>query len=50
MDTKQAVNDVIDQLIATRLFTVEKLRCPDSGALCKGIKLVQASAEKDRAE
>jgi hypothetical protein len=47
-DTKQAVNDVVDQLIATRPFKAEKLRCPDTGKLCKGIRLVQPSAKKDR--
>jgi hypothetical protein len=37
-DTKQAVNSVIDDLISTGLFTLdEKLICPDSGRLCKGI-------------
>ena len=40
-DTKQAVNDVIDELIQTRLFKVERLRCPDSGSFCKGIRLLE---------
>ena len=39
-DTKQATNDVIDQLVETGLFEVgQKLHCPDSGRPCKGIKL-----------
>jgi len=39
-DTKQAVNSVIDDLLATGLFVlVKKLRCPDSGSYCKGIRL-----------
>ena len=39
-DTKQATNDVIDQLVETGLFEIDrKLHCPDSGRLCKGIKL-----------
>ena len=39
-DTKQATNDVIDQLVESGLFEVDrKLHCPDSGRLCKGIKL-----------
>ena len=38
-DTKQAVNDVVDQLVQTQLFKVERLRCPDSGSFCKGIRL-----------
>jgi hypothetical protein len=46
-DTKQAVNDVIDQLIATRLFKVERLRCPDTGRFCKGIRLLQPLPDKD---
>ena len=45
-DTKQAVNDVIDELVATRLFKVETLRCPDSGSFCKGIRLLE-SQRKD---
>jgi len=40
-DTKQAVNDVIDELVATRLFKAEILRCPDSGNCCRGIRLIQ---------
>ena len=39
-DTKQAVNSVIDDLVTTGLFlVVRKLRCPDSGRYCKGIRL-----------
>ena len=34
-DTKQADNDVIDQLVATGLFKVSRrLPCPNSGRLC----------------
>jgi hypothetical protein len=40
-DTKQAVNSLVDQLIQTRLFRVERLRCPDSGRFCKGIRLLE---------
>ena len=40
-DTKQAVNDVVDQLVQTRIFKVERLRCPDSGSFCKGIRLIE---------
>jgi len=40
-DAKQAVNDVIDQLVSTGLFEVGQFRCPDSGRSCKGIKLVK---------
>lgn len=37
-DTKQAVNTVIDDLLSTGLFDLnEKLICPDSGRLCKGL-------------
>jgi hypothetical protein len=43
-DTKQAVNSVIDALIATGQFTVSKdLLCPDSGRRCKGLKLLPPS-------
>jgi len=40
-DTKQAVNEVVDQLVATGKF--EKaygLSCPDSGKRCKGLRIV----------
>jgi hypothetical protein len=41
-DTKQAENSVLNALVATGLFTVAtRLRCPDSGSYCKGIRLVQ---------
>lgn len=37
-DTKQAVNEVIDQLVDTGDFVEGKFICPDSdGRLCKGI-------------
>ena len=40
-DTKQAVNEVIDQLVATGKFTIaDDLPCPDSGRRCKGLKLI----------
>ncbi len=40
-DTKQAVNGVMDDLVKTQLFVVvKKLRCPDSGRYCKGIRLI----------
>ena len=39
-DTKQAVNEVVEQLVATGLFEEkDNLRCPDSGNGCKGLKL-----------
>ena len=40
-DIKQAVNEVIDQLVSTALFEKGQFVCPDSGRLCKGIKLVK---------
>ena len=40
-DTKQAVNEVIDQLVATGLFEEGTFVCPDSGRDCKGIQLVR---------
>jgi hypothetical protein len=37
-DTKQAVNEVVEQLVATGLFEeFDDLRCPDSGRMCKGV-------------
>ena len=39
-DTKQAVNTVVDDLVATGLFVVSwELSCPDSGRECKGLRL-----------
>ena len=38
-NTKQATNDVIAQLVDTRLFVEGKFECPDSGRICKGIRL-----------
>lgn len=40
-DTKQATNDVIQEIIETGLFKIGKFPCPDSGRSCKGIKLVK---------
>jgi hypothetical protein len=38
-DTKQAVNEVVEQLAATgKFYVVEDLPCPDSGLPCKGLK------------
>ena len=43
-DTKQAVNEVMDALVATGWFEeVKKLTCPDSGRRCKGLRLVDPS-------
>lgn len=40
-DTKQAENNVLDELVITGLFTIEpNLICPDTGVRCKGIRLV----------
>ena len=39
-DTKQAVNEVIDALLATGVFRLGKFKCPDSRKLCKGIELI----------
>ena len=39
-DTKQAVNSVINTLVNTGRFeVVKKLQCPDTGNLCRGIRL-----------
>ena len=43
-DTKQAVNPVMDALVATGRFEiVDKLICPDSGRKCKGLRLITGS-------
>ena len=40
-NTKQADNTVIRHLVHTGLFKVaDDLLCPDSGRLCKGVRLV----------
>jgi hypothetical protein len=39
-DIKQAVNEVVNQLVATGLFEEGTFLCPDSGRMCKGIRLV----------
>ncbi len=41
-DTKMAVDSVVRDLIATRLFSFESnLRCPDSGRFCQGLRLIE---------
>lgn len=40
-DTKQAVNQVLKALIATGRFEIAYLPCPDSGRLCKGLRLLK---------
>ena len=45
-DMKQAVNQVVPDLVATGLFDeTEKPRCPDSGRGCKGLRLTTAGRE-----
>ena len=39
-NTKQAVNQVIAELILTGDFEEGQYTCPDSGKLCKGIRLI----------
>ena len=39
-DTKQAVNQVVEALVATGRFEIAYVRCPDSGRRCKGLRLV----------
>ncbi|MCM2358113.1 MAG: hypothetical protein NDI77_08185 [Geobacteraceae bacterium] len=38
-DTKQAVNEVIEALIDSGEFEKGNFICPDSGRICKGIKI-----------
>jgi hypothetical protein len=43
-DTKQAVNTVIEELVATGFLTLhDALPCPDTGKLCKGFGWQQPS-------
>jgi hypothetical protein len=42
-DTKQAVNQVVEALIATGRFEIAHLPCPDSGRLCKALRLLSPS-------
>jgi hypothetical protein len=39
-DTKQAVNEVILALVAIGGFEEGQFMCPDSGRICKGIRLL----------
>ena len=42
-NTKQADNGVIEDLVATGFFKVDKnLICPDTGNRCKGLRLIVA--------
>jgi hypothetical protein len=41
-DTKQAVNEVINDLIKTGEFREGRFICPDSGRWCKGIQIVES--------
>lgn len=45
IDVAQAVNEVIDRLVLTGLFTEGKFTCPDSDSPCKGIELVIEKGE-----
>ena len=39
-NTRQATNPVLNDLVKTGLFVEDsKLRCPDSGGLCKGLRI-----------
>ena len=44
IDRKQADNDVVLQLVRTGLFSQGIFCCPDSGYLCKGVKVVGCGA------
>jgi hypothetical protein len=39
-DTKQAVNELVDALVMTGEFEEGLFICPDSGRICKGIRIV----------
>ena len=40
-DTKQATNNLVQEIIKTGLFKEGLFTCPDSGRKCKGIKLIK---------
>lgn len=40
-DTKQAVNELIEQLVATKDFEMGKFVCPDTGRECDGIRVIE---------
>jgi len=46
-DTKQAVNEVIADLVNTGDFAEGEFDCPDSGERCKGVKIIEKT---DRTE
>lgn len=39
-DTKQAVNEVIADIVNTGDFAEGKFYCPDSGRRCKGLRII----------
>jgi hypothetical protein len=48
-NTKQAENSVLDALVNTGIFKIDKnLMCPDSGRKCKGLRLVQHKRNQKR--
>ena len=41
-DIRQAVNEVIKDLVRTKEFEEDHFICPDSGRRCKGIKIINS--------
>jgi len=41
-DTKQATNDLLQQIVKTGPFRQGWFTCPDSGRKCKGIELIKS--------
>jgi hypothetical protein len=39
-DIRQAVNEVIRNLVKTNKFMEDRFICPDSGRICKGIRII----------
>lgn len=39
-DTMQGVNEVINQLVATGDFEAGRFLCPNSGRMCKGVRII----------
>lgn len=40
-NTAQAVNSVLDQLIKTGRYKIETNKCPESGRVCKCLRLIE---------
>lgn len=41
INTTQAVNEVLSELLKTGMFEEGHFDCPDSGRICKGLKVIK---------